>query len=105
MGELMGKLYVKEFFNETAKKRYEDMVEAIRAALKDRISGLDWMSDSTKQKAYTKLAAIKKKVGYPDKWKDFSAMQIAKESYFQNIVAANTWWDNYNINKLGKPVD
>ncbi len=105
MGEMLGQLYVKEFFNEKAKKRYEDMVEAIREALKDRIGKLTWMSDSTKQKAYTKLAAIKKKVGYPDKWKDFSSMEIGRESYLQNIVSANLWWHTYNINKLGKPVD
>jgi putative endopeptidase len=105
MGELMGKLYVKEFFNETAKKRYEDMVEAIREALRDRISKLSWMSDSTKVKAFAKLSAIKKKVGYPDKWKDFSSMQIGRESYVQNLVAANTWWHEYQMNKLGKPVD
>lgn len=105
MGEMLGQLYVKEFFNEKAKKRYEDMVEAIREALKDRIGKLTWMSDSTKQKAYTKLAAIKKKVGYPDKWKDFSSMEIGRESYVQNLVNANNWWHNYEINKLGKPVD
>lgn len=105
MGELLGKLYVKEFFNETAKKRYEDMVEAIRDALKDRISKLTWMSDSTKAKAFTKLAAIKKKVGYPDKWKDFSSMEIGKESYVQNQINANLWWHSYSVNKLGKPVD
>lgn len=105
MGEMMGQLYVKEFFNEKAKKRYEDMVEAIREALKDRIGTLSWMSDSTKQKAYVKLAAMKKKVGYPDKWKDFSTMEIGKESYFQNMASANTWWHNYQMNKLGKPVD
>jgi putative endopeptidase len=105
MGEMLGQLYVKEFFSEKAKKRYEDMVEAIRDALKDRITKLTWMGDSTKQKAYIKLAAIKKKVGYPEKWKDFSSMEIGKESYVQNQVNANSWWHNYNINKLGKPVD
>ena len=81
------------------------MVEAIRAALKERINKLTWMSDSTKQKAYTKLAAIKSKVGYPDKWKDFSLMLIGKESFVQNLMNANLWWHNYNFNKLGKPVD
>lgn len=105
MGEILGQLYVKEFFSENAKKRYEKMVEDIRAALKDRIRQLTWMSDSTKQKAFAKLAAIKKKVGYPDKWKDFSAMKIGKESYVQNVINANAWWHNYEINKLGKPVD
>jgi len=105
MGELLGQLYVKEFFTETAKKRYSDMVEAIREALKDRISKLTWMSDSTKQKAYAKLAAMKKKVGYPDKWKDFSSMNIGTESWVQNSINSNLWWHNYNMNKLGKPVD
>lgn len=105
MGEMLGQLYVKEFFSEKAKQRYTDMVEAIRTALKDRIAQLDWMSDSTKQKAYVKLAAMKKKVGYPDKWKDFSAMQIGRESYVQNVINANLWWHNYQMNKLGKPVD
>jgi putative endopeptidase len=105
MGEMLGQLYVKEFFNETAKKRYSDMVEAIRDALKERISKLTWMSDSTKQKAYAKLAAMKKKVGYPDKWKDFSAMNIGNNSYVENMINANLWWHNYSVNKLGKPVD
>jgi putative endopeptidase len=105
MGEMMGQLYVKEFFNEQAKKRYEDLVEDIRLALKERIGRLSWMSDSTKQKAYVKLAAIKKKVGYPDKWKDFSSMKIGRESYLQNLVSANNWWHEYQVGKLGKPVD
>ncbi|MBC7872837.1 MAG: M13 family metallopeptidase, partial [Ferruginibacter sp.] len=105
MGEMLGQLYVKEFFNENAKKRYEDMVEAVREALKDRIGRLTWMGDSTKQKAYAKLASMKKKVGYPEKWKDFSSMEIGKESYLQNQVSANTWLHNYEINKLGKPVN
>ena len=105
MGELMGQLYVKEYFNETAKKRYSDLVEAIRTALKNRITNLDWMSDSTKQKAFAKLATMKKKVGYPDKWKDFSGMNISNESYIQNLINANTWWHDYELNKLGKPVN
>ena len=105
MGEMLGQLYVKEFFNETAKKRYTKMVEDIREALKDRIGKLTWMSDSTKAKAYIKLAAIKSKVGYPDKWKDFSSMEIGKESFAKNYMNANQWWHNYNYNKLGKPVD
>ena len=105
MGELLGQLYVKKYFNETAKKRYIDLVEAIRDALRERIKNLSWMSDSTKEKAYAKLAAVTKKVGYPDKWKDFSAMTISNDSYLQNIVNANTWQHNYEFNKLGKPVD
>jgi putative endopeptidase len=105
MGEMLGQLYVKEFFNETAKKRYTVMVDAIKDALKDRIGKLTWMSDSTKQKAYTKLASIKSKVGYPDKWKDFSSMEIGKESLAKNYINSRLWWHNYEFSKLGKPVD
>lgn len=105
VGEALGQLFVKEYFNETAKKRYEDMVEDIRSALKNRIEHLEWMSPATKEKALIKLAKMSKKVGYPDKWKDFSAMEIKKQSYAQNIMAARQWWHNYSINKLGKPVD
>ena len=105
MGEMLGQLYVKEFFNETAKKRYTTMVEDIRQALKDRIAKLDWMSDSTKQKAYIKLASVKSKVGYPDKWKDFGTMDIGKESFAKNYMNSKLWWHHYNYSKLGKPVD
>jgi putative endopeptidase len=105
MGEALGQLFVKEYFNETAKKRYEDLVEAIRDAYKERIAKLTWMSDATKAKAYDKLAKIKKKVGYLDKWKDFTAMDISKTSFVQNIQKANEWWHQYNVNKLGKPVN
>ena len=105
MGEALGRVFAKEYFNENAKKRYEDMVEAVRDALKEHIQQLDWMSDSTKQKALTKLAAMKKKVGYPDKWKDFSAMQIDRGPLVRNVISANTWWSSYHVNKLDKPVD
>lgn len=105
MGEALGRVFVTEYFNATAKKRYEDMVEDIREALKERIQKLDWMSDSTKQKALHKLAVMKKKVGYPDKWKDFSAMEISRQPLVRNVINANTWWHYYEVNKLGKPVD
>ncbi len=105
LGEALGQLFVKEYFNEKAKQRYSDLVEAIRDAYKDRIKALTWMSNSTKQKALDKLNRITKKVGYPDKWKDFSAMQIDKVPFVINVQHANEWWHNYDINKLGKPVD
>ena len=105
MGEMLGQLYVKEFFNETAKKRYTVMVDAIKEALKDRIGKLTWMSDSTKLKAYTKLAAIKSKVGYPDKWKDFSGMKIGNSSLAENYINSRIWWHEYEYNKMGKPVN
>ncbi len=105
MGELVGQLFVKEYFNETAKKRYSDMVEAIRSSLKDRINKLEWMGDSTREKALHKLATMKKKVGYPDKWKDFSSMKIVRGPYVLNMQSASAWWHQYTVNKLGKPVD
>jgi putative endopeptidase len=105
IGEALGQLFVKEYFNEKAKQRYSDLVEAMRGAYKERIEKLTWMSDSTKKKALDKLAKMTKKVGYPDKWKDFSAMQIEKTSYVINKEKASEWWFNYSINKLGKPVD
>ncbi len=105
MGELLGQLYVKKYFDSAAKQRYVKMAEAIRSAYKDRIEKLTWMSDSTKQKALIKLAAIKKKIGYPDKWKDFSAMTINRKSYLQNLINSKIWWHHFEMNKLGKPVD
>ena len=105
MGEALGQLFAKEYFNEKAKKRYEDIVENVRDAYKARIDKLDWMTDSTKAKAKTKLATIKKKVGYPDKWKDFSKLEVGQESYAQNMMNAARWWSEYELNKLGKPVD
>ena len=105
MGELLGEVYVQKYFDDSAKARYATLVENVRTALKNRIAKLTWMSDSTKQKAYTKLAAINKKVGYPDKWKDFSALKISPDNYFQNLVNAGIFWTKYNLSKLGKPVD
>jgi putative endopeptidase len=105
VGEALGQLFVKEYFPEKAKKRYESLVEDIRSALKDRIKNLDWMSRETKEKALDKLAKMRKKVGYPDKWKDFSEMDIKDQPYVRNVIAAKEWWHRYEVNKLGKPVD
>jgi putative endopeptidase len=105
MGEALGQLFVKEYFSEKAKQRYSDLVEAIRSAYQQRIEKLSWMSDSTKQKALDKLAHITKKVGYPDKWKDFSALKIDRGPYVLNMQRASEWWYNYMTSKLGAPVD
>ncbi len=105
MGDALGKLFVKSFFSEKAKTRYTDMVEAVRTAFAEEIQGLDWMSDTTKARAIDKLKRVTPKVGYPDKWKDFSAMQIDGKSYARNTINANKWWFNYQNSKLGKPVD
>lgn len=105
IGEALGQLFVKEYFNATAKKRYTDIVENIREAYRERIKNLTWMSDSTKQKAYEKLGKITQKVGFPDKWKDFSSLKIDNGPWVLNVQRANEWWHNYEINKLNKPVD
>ena len=105
IGEALGNLFAKEYFNDKAKARYSDMVERVRDAYRIRIEKLDWMTDSTKKKALHKLATMTKKVGYPDKWKDFSSMQIGRQSYAGNMMSSAKWWNNYSLAKLGKPVD
>ena len=105
LGDALGQLFVKEFFPETAKKRYSDLVDSIKSVYAENISELDWMTPETKIKALDKLKKVTKKVGYPDKWKDFSAMIIDRGSYVRNIINANKWWFSYNASKLGKPVD
>lgn len=105
MGELLGQLFVKQYFPPAEKKRYNDMVDAMISALHDRIERLDWMSDSTKKYALYKLSRITKKVGYPDKWKDFSSLQIDRGPLVLNLMRAHEWWYHYDLNKLRKPVD
>jgi putative endopeptidase len=105
IGEALGQLFVQEYFPPAAKQRYSDLVENMRTAYKERIQKLTWMSDSTKAKALVKLAAITKKVGYPDKWKDFSALAIDRGPWVLNMQRAAIWWRHYNLKKLGKPVD
>ena len=105
MGEVLGQLYVNQYFSPATKKRYDDMVNNIMAAYKERIQKLDWMSPVTKEKAMAKLAVVAKKVGYPDKWKDYSALTISRDSYVMNGLRANVWEFNHELNKLGKPVD
>ncbi|HXB96151.1 MAG TPA: M13 family metallopeptidase, partial [Puia sp.] len=105
IGEALGQLFVKEYFSDTAKKRYSELIENVRAAFRERIQKLTWMSDSTKQRAYSKLAKMTKKVGYPDKWKDFSSLVIDRSPFVLNMQRAREWWYHYNLGKLGKPVD
>lgn len=105
IGEALGQLFVKEYFNEKAKKRYTDLVESIRSVYRERINQLSWMSAETKKKALDKLDKITPKIGYPDKWKDFSSLKIDRGSYVLNVQRANQWWHSFNVNKLGKPVD
>jgi putative endopeptidase len=105
MGMVLGRIFVKEYFPESAKKRYSDLVEAIRTAYNERIDKLDWMSDATKAKAHQKLASVTKKVGYPDKWKDYSALMIGRSSYCENMMSAARWRFDDMLSKFGKPVD
>jgi len=105
LGMILGRIFVKEYFPENAKQRYNALVEAIRTAYGERIDKLDWMSAETKAKAHEKLAAVTKKVGYPDKWKDYSTLTIGRDSYAQNIMRATRWRFDDRIAKVGKPVD
>src|SRR4029078_3300023 len=86
MGMVLGRIFVQEYFPERTKARYSALVEAVRSAYKDRIEALDWMSAATKAKALEKLAGVTKKVGYPDKWKDYSRLVIGRDSYCQNAM-------------------
>jgi putative endopeptidase len=105
MGMILGQLFVKEYFPPAAKKRYADLVEAIRDAYRERINRLDWMSDATKVKAQEKLARLTVKVGYPDKWKDYSNLVVGTSSYCANMMNAARWRFNDMLSKFGKPVD
>ncbi|WP_426584036.1 M13 family metallopeptidase [Mucilaginibacter sp. R-33] len=105
MGEVLGQIFVKEYFPEKTKERYVKLVEEMRASFKEHIEKLDWMSPETKEKAYYKLSKVVPKVGYPDKWKDFSTLEINRGPYALNVLRANEWWHNFSAAKLGKPVD
>ena len=105
LGEALGQIYVKKYFPEEAKKRVLDLVNNLQKALAARMDKLDWMSDSTKQKAKEKLFAITKKIGYPDKWRDYSNVTIAKDKYFENVVSAAKNNYRFQLAKLNKPVD
>lgn len=106
MGEALGQLYVKKHFPETAKKRMVDLVEQLRISFGQRIDQLTWMGDSTKSAAKDKLAAIRVKVGYPDKWKDYSAVEIdPSKSYAENLIGVSLFQHKEEMAKINKPVD
>ena len=102
----MGKLYVDEMFPPEAKQKAEAMIANVIAAYKDRINALTWMSDSTKIKAIEKLDKFTVKIGYPDKWKDYSTMEVKPgNTYYDNMVAVQTWNFKDNLDKIDEPVD
>ncbi|SDE78419.1 putative endopeptidase [Mucilaginibacter pineti] len=105
MGEVLGQIFVKEYFPEKTKERYVKLVEVMRASFKEHIEKLEWMSPATKEKAYYKLGKVMPKVGYPDKWKDFSTLEIDRGPYVLNVMRANNWHHKFSAAKLGKPVD
>jgi putative endopeptidase len=106
LGEALGKKYVEKYFPPDAKARAEEMVTNIIAAMHDTIEGLSWMGPETKKKALEKLATLNPKIGYPDKWKDYSSIPLSRDSYWNNQIAASRWnvmEDNWNL--IGKPTD
>jgi len=105
LGELIGQVYVGEYLPKGTKDKLLEIGNAIKTVYAERMKNLDWMSEVTKKKAIEKLNTVIMKVGYPDKWKDLSSMQIDRSSYVQNVMNANKWEFNYMISKYGKPVD
>ncbi|MGY2133309.1 M13 family metallopeptidase [Hymenobacter sp. HD11105] len=105
LGEAFGQLYVDKAFTPETKEKAMEMVNNIREAMSEHINQLDWMSADTKAEAQKKLAAFVVKIGYPDKWKDYSALDISRESYLQNMLNARMWEYKDNVSKFGKPID
>lgn len=105
LGELIGQVYVDEYLPKGTKEKLIEIGNVIKIIFAERIKALDWMSRTTKEKALNKLSSVIMKVGYPDKWKDLSAMQIDRTSFVKNVMNANKWEVNYMISKYGKPVD
>jgi putative endopeptidase len=105
LGELIGQVYVEEYLPKGTKEKLQQIGNDIKTVYAERIKNLDWMSPATKEKALVKLNGMVMKVGYPDQWKDLSAMQINRDSYVRNVMAANRWEMLYMTNKFGKPVD
>jgi len=105
LGEALGKLYVAKTFTPAAKNRARMMVANLIAALRDDLATLSWMSQETRQKAIGKLEAYVRKIGYPDKWRDYEALQITRGAYYNNAVLAGEFDFKRNLVKIGKPVD
>lgn len=105
LGDNLGQIYVQKYFTAADKERINQLIDNIISTYAERIQQLDWMSDSTKQKAIVKLHAIVKKVGYPDKWKDYSSINITKDDVIANLRGTSQFEYNRSIAKIGKPVD
>lgn len=105
LGHALAQLYVKKYFPEDAKKRMAVLVGNLKKAFEGRINKLDWMSDSTKTQAKEKLHFFTEKIGYPDKWRDYSDVEVKRDAYFENRLSANKNDYNYILAKVGQPVD
>jgi len=105
MGELLGQIYVKEVFPPEAKERAEKIVKSLLASMGESIKNNDWMSDATKQQALHKLSTFGVKIGYPDKWKDYTELEIARDGFVKNLERASIWEMKKEMAKIGKPVD
>ncbi|MBL0104735.1 MAG: M13 family metallopeptidase [Bacteroidetes bacterium] len=105
LGDAVGQLYVAKFFPPDAKKKADELVSNLIAVYKERIEKLDWMTPDTKKKALEKLAAITRKIGYPDKWKDYAGVEITRDNFFQNLMNLTKWSYDFEVSKIGKPVD
>lgn len=105
IGELLGQLYVKDYFKPEAKARMAELVSNLRLAFANRINNLDWMGPDTKKKALAKLAAFRPKIGYPDVWRNYDGLVIDKNSFFENVRNVGKWNYNDMVSRLGKPVD
>ncbi|HET6557842.1 MAG TPA: M13 family metallopeptidase, partial [Prolixibacteraceae bacterium] len=105
LSEAIGQMYVQKYFPAEAKQRMLDLVANLKVSLAERISQLDWMGDSTKAKAIEKLNAINVKIGYPDKWRDYSKLEVSTDSYVANVLNAWNFEFNYMLGKVNKPVD
>lgn len=105
LGEAVGQLYVARYFPPEAKERMLKLVDNLQTALGERINQLEWMSEDTRKKAQEKLGTFIVKVGYPDKWKDYSTLEIKEDSYWENMVRASAFAYAEMVDELGKPVD
>jgi putative endopeptidase len=105
LGEALGQIYVAKTFTPAAKERARTMVANLIAALREDLTTLSWMSNDTRQKAIAKLEAYVRKIGYPDKWRDYEALHVARGAYYNNAVLAGEFDFRRNLSKIGKPVD
>lgn len=105
LGELLGQLYVKKHFNDTAKKRMDELVNNLQKAFSKRLENIEWMSPETKTRAFAKLNSFMKKIGYPDKWKSFDDVSIDRADYFANAQSVRMHQQKESLAKLNKPVD